>query len=146
MTPAHSLKTTRSHSAKYCRHQTYIDALKNSFFSQTIPYWNCLSPSVASITPTGGVRRQAEHYETTTTMPEVTNPVTVLDLKTAVQESCNIKCQKRWEAGATGRQLFDSQPSVNEQTVPVQQRIVSELRTGYCRLNEYGSFLAKLQQ
>ena len=31
MTPAHSLKTTRSsHSAQYRRHQTYIDALKNS--------------------------------------------------------------------------------------------------------------------
>ena len=31
MTPAHSLKTTRSsHSAQYCRHQTYT-ALKNSF-------------------------------------------------------------------------------------------------------------------
>ena len=56
------------------------------------------------------------------------------------QESCNIKWQKRWEAGATGRQLFDLRPSVNVQTVPVQstktQRLVSELRTGYCRLNE----------
>ena len=32
MTPARSLKTTRSsHSAKYRRHQTYSDALKNSF-------------------------------------------------------------------------------------------------------------------
>ena len=70
-------------------------------------------------------------------MPEVTNLVTVLE-KTAVQESCNIKWQKRWEAGATGRQLFDLLPSVNVQTVPVQsiktQRIISELRTGYCRL------------
>ena len=34
MTPAHSLKSTRSpHSAQYRRHQTYSDALKNSFFS-----------------------------------------------------------------------------------------------------------------
>ena len=33
MTPAHSLKTTRSsQSAQYRRHQTYSDALKNSFF------------------------------------------------------------------------------------------------------------------
>ena len=32
LTPAHCLKTTRSsHSAQYHRHQTYIDALKNSF-------------------------------------------------------------------------------------------------------------------
>ena len=35
MTPAHSLKTTRSsHSAQYRRHQTYSDALKNSFFAE----------------------------------------------------------------------------------------------------------------
>ena len=34
LTPAHSLKSTRaSHSAQYCRYQTYSDALKNSFFS-----------------------------------------------------------------------------------------------------------------
>ena len=33
MTPAHSLKPTRSsNSAQYHRHQTYSDALKNSFF------------------------------------------------------------------------------------------------------------------
>ena len=31
MAPAHSSKTTRSsHSAQYCRHQTYSDAQKNS--------------------------------------------------------------------------------------------------------------------
>ena len=41
MTPAHSLKTTRSsHSAQYRRHQTYSDALKNSLFPRTIPHWN----------------------------------------------------------------------------------------------------------
>ena len=33
LTPAQSLKSTRaSHSAQYCRYQTYSDALKNSFF------------------------------------------------------------------------------------------------------------------
>ena len=49
MTPAHSLKTTRSsHSAQYRRHQTYSDALKNSFFPRTIPHWNSLPPSVAN--------------------------------------------------------------------------------------------------
>ena len=49
MTSAHSLKTTRSsHSAQYRRHQTYSDALKNSFFPRTIPHWNSLSPSVAN--------------------------------------------------------------------------------------------------
>ena len=49
MTPAHSLKTTRSsHSAQYRRHQTYSDALKNYFFPRTIPHWNSLPPSVAN--------------------------------------------------------------------------------------------------
>ena len=52
MTPAHSLstlKTTRSsHSSQYRRHQTYSDALKNSFSPQTIPHWNSLPPSVAN--------------------------------------------------------------------------------------------------
>ena len=49
MTPAHSLKTTRSsHSAQYRRHQTYSDALKNSFFPRTIPHWNSLPPFVAN--------------------------------------------------------------------------------------------------
>ena len=49
MTPAHSLKTTRSsYSAQYRRHQIYSDALKNSFFPRTIPHWNSLPPSVAN--------------------------------------------------------------------------------------------------
>ena len=49
LTPAHSLKSTRaSHSAQYCRYQTYSDAPKNSFFSRTIPQWNGLSPSVVN--------------------------------------------------------------------------------------------------
>ena len=49
LTPAHSLKSTRSsHSAQYCRYQTYSDALKNSFFPRTIPQWNSLSPSVVN--------------------------------------------------------------------------------------------------
>ena len=49
MTPAHSLKTTRSsHSTQYHRHQTYSDALKNSLFPLTIPHWNSLPPSVAN--------------------------------------------------------------------------------------------------
>ena len=49
MPPAHSLKVTRSsHSAHYRRHQTYSDALKNSFFPRTIPHWNSLPPSVAN--------------------------------------------------------------------------------------------------
>ena len=49
LTPAHSLKSTRaSHCVQYCRYQTYSDALKNSFFPQTISQWNGLSPSVVN--------------------------------------------------------------------------------------------------
>ena len=49
LTPAHSLKSTRSsHSAQYCRYKTYSDALKNSFLPMTIPQWNSLSPSVVN--------------------------------------------------------------------------------------------------
>ena len=37
LTPVHSLKSTRaSHSAQYCRYQTYSDALKNSFFPELV--------------------------------------------------------------------------------------------------------------
>ena len=53
MTPAHSLKSTRSsHSAQYRRHQTYSDALRNSLFPRTIPHWNSLPPSMANIQST----------------------------------------------------------------------------------------------
>ena len=46
---AHSLKSTRaSHSAQYCRYQTYSDAPKNSFSPQSIPQWNGLSPLVVN--------------------------------------------------------------------------------------------------
>ena len=49
LTPAHSLKSTgASHSAQYCRYQTYRDTLKNSFLPRTIPQWNGLSPSVVN--------------------------------------------------------------------------------------------------
>ena len=49
LTPAHSLKSTRSsHSAQYRRYQTYSDVLKNSLFPRTIPHWNSLSPSVVN--------------------------------------------------------------------------------------------------
>ena len=49
LTPARSLRSTRSsHSAQYCRYQKYSDALKNSFFSRTIPQWNNLSPLVVN--------------------------------------------------------------------------------------------------
>ena len=48
MTPAHSLKTTRSsQSAQYRRHQTYSYALKNPP-PRTSAHWNSLSPFVTN--------------------------------------------------------------------------------------------------
>ena len=47
LSPAHSWKATRSsHNAQYCRYQNYSDALKNSFFPQTIP-WNSFSETLS---------------------------------------------------------------------------------------------------
>ena len=52
LTPARSLKSTRSsHSAQYCRYQTYSDALKNSLPPPPPPDYstvNSLSPSVVN--------------------------------------------------------------------------------------------------
>ena len=49
MTPAHSLKTTRSsHRAQYRRHQTYMMPEESP---RTIPHWNSLSSSVANTEP-----------------------------------------------------------------------------------------------
>ena len=57
LTTAHSLKSTRaSHSAQYCRNQTYSDVLKNSFFPRTIPQWNDLSPQVVNYQTTEEIR------------------------------------------------------------------------------------------
>ena len=57
LTPAHSLKSTRSsHNAQYCRYQTYSDALKNSFSPRTIPQWNSLSHLVVYFQTTEELR------------------------------------------------------------------------------------------
>ena len=48
LTPAHSLKSTRaSHSAQYCRYQTYSDAL-NNLFSSNYSTVEWFSPSVVN--------------------------------------------------------------------------------------------------
>ena len=45
-------------------------------------------------------------------MPEVTEAVTILDMKTAIRESGFEKWQQRWEASSTGRHLFEFRESV----------------------------------
>ena len=63
LTPARSLKSIRSsHSAQYCRYQTYSDALKNSFFPRTIPQWNSLSPSVVNSQTAHLFKKTAERF------------------------------------------------------------------------------------
>ena len=49
LTPAPSIRKTRaSHESQYTRYIAYSEALKNSFFSRTIPVWNSLPSSVVS--------------------------------------------------------------------------------------------------
>ena len=51
-------------------------------------------------------------------MPDVTEAVTILDVKAAIRESGFEKWQQRWEASSTGRHLFEfrevSQSKINE--------------------------------
>ena len=57
LSPAHSLQSTRaSHSAQFCRYQTYSDALNNSFSPKNIPQCSGLSPSVVNHQTTGELR------------------------------------------------------------------------------------------
>ena len=74
-------------------------------------------------------------------MPEVCTPLTSIDIKRAVKESCTVKWQNRWEASQAGRHMYDLHPSVKAKkkaanSIPTQ-RITSQLRTGYCYLNGY---------
>ena len=49
LTPAPNIRSTRaSHEFQYTRYLAYGEALKNSFFSKTIPVWNSLPSSVVS--------------------------------------------------------------------------------------------------
>ena len=74
-------------------------------------------------------------------MPEVTEAVTILDVKAAIRESGFEKWQQRWEASSTGRHLFEFRESVRARSTRSAdikiQKIITQLRTGYCTLNEY---------
>ena len=74
-------------------------------------------------------------------MPEVTEAVTILDVKAAIRESGFEKWQQRWEASSTGRHLFEFRESVRARSTRSTdikiQKIITQLRTGYCTLNEY---------
>ena len=53
-----------------------------------------------------------EAAEEAENMPEMVTPLTSIDIKKAVKDSCKIKWQKRWDVSQTGRHMFDFQPSV----------------------------------
>ena len=62
-------------------------------------------------------------------------------MKAAIRESGFKKWQQRWEASSTGRHLFEFRESVRarskESTDIKIQKIITQLRTGFCTLNEY---------
>ena len=74
-------------------------------------------------------------------MPEVTEAITILDVKAAIRESGFEKWQQKWEASSTGRHLFEFRESVRARSMKSTdiklQKIITQLRTGYCTLNEY---------
>lgn len=64
------------------------------------------------------------------------------DVRCAVKMSTKLKWQSRWTISETGRQLFNLIPIVGKDAQldkPNNQigRILSEIRTGYSRLNKY---------
>ena len=74
-------------------------------------------------------------------MTEVETPLTSIDVKRAVKDSCKIKWQNRLEASQRGRHMFEVHPSVTAKkkasvSIPAQ-RIMTQLRAGYCYLNSY---------
>ncbi|XP_063419173.1 uncharacterized protein LOC134701992 [Mytilus trossulus] len=70
------------------------------------------------------------------------NVITMSDVRCAVKMSTKLKWQSRWTISETGRQLFNLIPIVGKDAQldkPNNQigRILSEIRTGYSRLNKY---------
>ena len=66
---------------------------------------------------------------------------TSADIRTAARKSCETKWQRRWELSDKGRHLYELKPEVlskDKFTNFLQsERIIHQLRTGYCQLNYY---------
>ena len=62
-------------------------------------------------------------------------------MKAAIRESGIEKWKQRWEASSTGRHLFEFRELVRARSMKSTdiklQKIITRLRTGYCKLNEY---------
>jgi ribonuclease HI len=70
------------------------------------------------------------------------NVIIMSDVKQAVKTSTKIKWQNRWTISESGRQLYDLIPMVGNAShldIPNPQigRVLTEMRTGYSRLNKY---------
>ena len=71
----------------------------------------------------------------------MTEAVAILDVKAAIRESGYEKWQQRWDASSTERHLFEFREPVRARSIKSTdikiQKIITQLRTGYCILNEY---------
>ena len=75
-------------------------------------------------------------------MPMDTSVVTSQDIKSAAKKSIISKWQQRWDISETGRFLYTFKPLVDGKLyldLPSKDLfpIIHQLRTGYCKLNEY---------
>jgi hypothetical protein len=76
------------------------------------------------------------------------NVITMSDVKQALKTSTKIKWQNRWTISESGRQLYDLIPMVGNAShldMPNPQigRVLTEMRTGYSRLNKYWNNIGK---
>ena len=63
-------------------------------------------------------------------MPEVCTPLTSIDIKRAVKDSCTVKRQNRWEASQAGRHMYDLHSTVKAKkkaanSIPTQQNNIT---------------------
>ena len=84
-------------------------------------------------------KEAAEEAKEKTDLPPV---LTMGDIKTAVRDSGRKKWQDMWDKSEKGRNLFNYRPKVDYKVKhKIESRkgesIVSQLRTGYVKLNEY---------
>ena len=67
-------------------------------------------------------------------MSEQTTPATHLDIRNVVRISCLVKWQKRWNAGNTGRDMYNLKPSATTRSKPTAniqvQKTVTQSITG----------------
>ena len=83
-----------------------------------------------------------EAAQEATTLNASSNIITINDVKQAAQENIKLKWQRRWDLSNQGRHLHTITPGVGSNRCSDKPSkeiaiIISELRTGYSRLNKY---------